>query len=146
MSLELRERVVACGFKRSVAALGCGTFRGERSERDPLVRPQKSDRQSGCEAARRGPVLGADRRAEGADPALVDEQDDMTLAGCRHIWRSGDIASASGRCGASLAAMALLGKRTARAAERLDILKRRRDGFVSQPDLDPQRLVFIDET
>jgi transposase len=30
--------------------------------------------------------------------------------------------------------------------ERPDILKRRRDWFETQPDLDPQRLVFIDET
>jgi transposase len=30
--------------------------------------------------------------------------------------------------------------------ERPDILKRRRDWFEAQPDLDPQRLVFIDET
>lgn len=39
-------------------------------------------------------------------------------------------------------------KKTAHAAEqeRPDILKRRRDWFESQPDLDPQRLVFIDET
>jgi transposase len=30
--------------------------------------------------------------------------------------------------------------------ERPDLLKRRRDWFEAQPDLDPQRLVFIDET
>jgi hypothetical protein len=30
--------------------------------------------------------------------------------------------------------------------ERADVLKRRRDWFEAQPDLDPQRLVFIDET
>lgn len=39
-------------------------------------------------------------------------------------------------------------KKTAHAAEqdRPDILKRRRDWFESQLDLDPERLVFIDET
>jgi transposase len=39
-------------------------------------------------------------------------------------------------------------KKTAHAAEqdRPDILKRRRDWFDSQPELDPERLVFIDET
>lgn len=44
--------------------------------------------------------------------------------------------------------MGSLGKKTAHAAEqeRPDILKRRRDWFESQPDLDPQRLVFIDES
>ncbi|MCW4578931.1 hypothetical protein NO221_00700 [Gluconacetobacter entanii] len=30
--------------------------------------------------------------------------------------------------------------------EREDILKRRQDWFDSQPDLDPNRLVFIDKT
>jgi len=41
-----------------------------------------------------------------------------------------------------------LEKKTAHAAEqeRPDILKRRRDWFEAQPDLDPQRLIFIDET
>lgn len=39
-------------------------------------------------------------------------------------------------------------KRTAHAQEqdRLDVLKRRQDWFEAQPDLDPERLVFIDET
>jgi transposase len=39
-------------------------------------------------------------------------------------------------------------KKTAHAAEqdRPDILKRRRTWFEGQPDLDPERLVFIDET
>jgi len=39
-------------------------------------------------------------------------------------------------------------KKTAHAAEqeRPDVLKRRQDWFDSQTDLDPERLVFIDET
>lgn len=39
-------------------------------------------------------------------------------------------------------------KKTAHALEqeREDVLKRRQDWFDLQPDLDPQRLVFIDET
>jgi hypothetical protein len=39
-------------------------------------------------------------------------------------------------------------KRSAHASEqeRPDVLKRRRDWFDAQPDLDPARLVFIDET
>ncbi|AHI24956.1 transposase [Komagataeibacter xylinus] len=39
-------------------------------------------------------------------------------------------------------------KKTAHAAEqdRPDVLKRRQDWFNAQPDLDPDRLVFIDET
>lgn len=40
-----------------------------------------------------------------------------------------------------------LSKKTAHALEqeRLDLLKRRQDWFDGQPDLDPSRLVFIDE-
>ena len=39
-------------------------------------------------------------------------------------------------------------KKTAHAAEqdRPDILTRRQEWFDAQPDLDPERLVFIDET
>ena len=39
-------------------------------------------------------------------------------------------------------------KRTAHAAEqdRPDVVKRRRDGYERQVDLDPERLVFIEET
>jgi transposase len=44
--------------------------------------------------------------------------------------------------------MAGRSKKTAHALEqdRPDVLKRRQDWFEAQPDLDPQRLVFIDET
>lgn len=44
--------------------------------------------------------------------------------------------------------MAGRSNKTAHALEqdRLDVLKRRQDWFESQPDLDPERLVFIDET
>ena len=39
-------------------------------------------------------------------------------------------------------------KKTARASEqhRVDVLRRRRAWFEAQPDLEPERLVFIDET
>lgn len=39
-------------------------------------------------------------------------------------------------------------KKTAHAEEqdRPDVLKRRREWFAAQPELDPERLVFIDET
>ncbi len=58
------------------------------------------------------------------------------------------IASELARSGASSIAAASRGKKTAHASEqdRPDILKRREDWFEGQPDLDPERLVFIDET
>jgi len=52
------------------------------------------------------------------------------------------------RCGVSSRIIRSQGKKTAHAAEqdRPDILTRRQEWFDAQPDLDPERLVFIDET
>jgi transposase len=57
-------------------------------------------------------------------------------------------ASASARCGGSSPGAGSRGKKTAHAEEqeRPDVLKRRRDWFAPQPELDPERLIFIDET
>jgi transposase len=54
----------------------------------------------------------------------------------------------SARCGVSSRVIRSHGKKTAHAAEqdRPDILTRRQEWFDAQPDLDPERLVFIDET
>jgi transposase len=59
------------------------------------------------------------------------------------VWRQ-----ASRRSGGSFSGTGSRVKKTAHAAEqdRPDILKRRWDWFESQPDLEPDRLVFIDET
>jgi len=56
--------------------------------------------------------------------------------------------SGSVRCTASSCATASLGKKTGHAIEqdRPDVLRQRRHWFDSQLDLEPQRLVFIDET
>jgi transposase len=58
------------------------------------------------------------------------------------------IASASAHCGGSSPATTSPGKKTAHASEqdRPDIKERREAWFESQLDLDPSRLVFIDET
>jgi len=55
---------------------------------------------------------------------------------------------ASGPSSVSSCVTALRAKKTAHAAEqdRPDILRRRRDWFEGQLDLEPERLVFIDET
>ncbi len=54
----------------------------------------------------------------------------------------------TGRCGVSSCVTGSHEKKTAHAAEqnRADILKQRWEWFDNQPDLDPDRLVFIDET
>jgi len=56
--------------------------------------------------------------------------------------------SGSGRCGGSSIVGVSASKKTAHAAEqdRPDVAQRRRAWRESQPDLDPARLVFIDET
>jgi transposase len=56
--------------------------------------------------------------------------------------------SATARCSASSPGTGSRAKKTAHASEqdRPDILKRREAWFEAQPDLDPERLVFIDET
>jgi len=56
--------------------------------------------------------------------------------------------SASPRCGGSSTGTASHAKKSAHAVEqdRPDILRRRWAWFEEQPDLDPDRLVFIDET
>jgi hypothetical protein len=55
---------------------------------------------------------------------------------------------ATGRYSGSSAATASRAKKTGHATEqdRPDVLKRRQDWFDGQIDLDPERLVFIDET
>lgn len=52
-----------------------------------------------------------------------------------------------GRCRGSSAARTIAGKKTAHAAEqdRPDVLAAREAWFEAQPDLDPERLVFIDD-
>lgn len=67
LSLDLREPRRRSDFRRNVVAAG-GSVRGERGERDPLVRSQPPEELSGSEAARRRPALGADQSAEGSDP------------------------------------------------------------------------------
>ena len=94
---------------------------------------------------------GGDRRSgriEGAAAFLlakVEETPDITLAELQALptCRSGPA-----RCGGSSIAMGSALKKTAHAAEqeRPDVAARRLAWLESQPDLDPRRLVFIDET
>ncbi len=67
---------------------------------------------------------------------------------CKRCSPSAARRSGSGRCGVFRPASDHAQKKTAHATEqdRPDILKRREEWFDGQLDLDPERLVFIDET
>jgi len=70
------------------------------------------------------------------------------LSGSGRRWRIGVYGSGLVHSGGSSTATGSRAKKTAHASEqdRPDILKRRKAWFDSQLDLDPTRLVFIDET
>jgi hypothetical protein len=63
-------------------------------------------------------------------------------------WRNAASRPITPRCGGSSAATGSRAKKTADAAEqeRSDVLRRRKAWFDAQLDLDPDKLVFIDET
>jgi transposase len=129
LSVDLRERVVAAvsdGLSRRAAAA-----RG-----DP-------------EAAGRRSALGEDRGICAADPGHDGED-----PGC-HVGRASRGAGRARHRRWRRHAVALLRasadhakKKTAHACEqdRPDVLTQREAWFEGQPDLDPQKLVFIDET
>jgi hypothetical protein len=78
----------------------------------------------------------------------VTAEPDITLAELRDLLKRHGIRSASRRSGASSSAERSRLKKTARAAEqrRGDINAAREEWFEGQIDLDPERLIFIDET
>ena len=67
---------------------------------------------------------------------------------CRRAWPNAARRWASARYIAASPVTGSRGKKTGHASEqdRLDVLKRREEWFEGQLDLDPERLVFIDET
>ena len=98
---------------------------------------------------------GGDRRSgriEGAAAFLlakVEETPDITLAELQALLKERDLSVGTGTVWQnSSIAMGSALKKTAHAAEqeRPDVAARRLAWLESQPDLDPRRLVFIDET
>ncbi|MFQ6018870.1 MAG: IS630 family transposase [Kiloniellaceae bacterium] len=150
LSNDLRHRVVSAvdgGMTRRAAAERFGVAAST------AVRWVHQWRQTGSVEPR---PQGGDKRSHRIEvhadeiQALVEETPDMTLAeiaahleaahGLRvalsTVWRFFE------RRGVTLS------KKTAHASEqeRPDVARRRRAWFEAQPDLDPERLVFIDET
>ena len=81
--------------------------------------------------------------------ALVDAACDITWTRCRRDFARSKVCRwASGRYAGSSRARTTRGKKTAHAAEqdREDVAAAREAWFEAQPELDPARLVFIDET
>ncbi|HUF44944.1 MAG TPA: IS630 family transposase [Aestuariivirgaceae bacterium] len=99
-------------------------------------------------------ALGGDRRSGRIEAhgelilSLIDEMPDITLAELRARLAENGIAVAVSTLWRFFKRRGIAQKKTAHAAEqdRPDVVKRRREWFEGQIDLDPERLVFIDET
>ena len=97
---------------------------------------------------------GGDRRSgriEGAAAFLlakVEETPDITLAELQALLKERDLSVGTGTVWRFFDRHGISFKKTAHAAEqeRPDVAARRLAWLESQPDLDPRRLVFIDET
>ncbi|MDJ0391060.1 IS630 family transposase [Roseomonas sp. E05] len=149
LSVDLRERVVAAVASGSSCRAAAARFGVSAAS---AVRWCALARQAGSVAP--GP-LGGDRRSARLEAhaalilSLVDRKSDISLVeiraglaemgvavGIASLWRFFDRHRITRK------------KKSAHAAEqdRPDILRRRWAWFEDQPDLDPDRLVFIDET
>jgi hypothetical protein len=127
--------------------VGAGALRGKPRERDPLGRPASADRQRG------GAADGRTRRAALAGPrewllARIAEKSDLTLAVLAAELRGRGVAVAISVVWRFFRAEGTSFKKSLRAAEqdRPDVARRRDRWRQHQKRLDPQRLVFIDET
>jgi len=149
LSDDLRSRVIAAveaGLSRRAAAerFGIGIATAIRWVRafcasgSIQARPKGGDLRSHRIEAYRDVILGA--VAARVDIILVELAEMLRRDHGLHVapstvWRLLD-----------RHAMTIKKPRTAREQDRPDVLARRRAWFDAQPDLDPQRLVFIDET
>ncbi len=117
---------------------------GERGKRDPLAATGRSARHAGSQAAGRRPSCGQDRCAPQPSSWMRSRRRTTSRwSSCKRcspvgigtLWRFFDRQDHAQ-------------KKTAHATEqdRPDIVKRREEWFDGQLDLDPERLVFIDET
>ncbi|MEO0360493.1 MAG: IS630 family transposase [Pseudomonadota bacterium] len=149
-SMDLRERVISaieCGLSRRAAADRFGVsissavrwMARHQEEGDVRARPQGGDHRSGRIEAHARFLLGAiedapDITLEELRARLCDERGEQVAVSTLHRFFR--------RHGISFK------KKTAHASEqeRDDVAARREAWFALQPDLDPTRLVFLDET
>ena len=149
LSDDLRRRVVTAvdgGMLRRGAAKRFGSapstaikwVRAWRLTGSHRPRPQGGDRRSQRIEARAETVL-----------ALVEETPDMTLAEiAAHLESAHGLRVSQSTVWRSFHRRGITFKKTAHANEqqRPDVLRRRQAWFETQPDLDPESLVFVDET
>jgi transposase len=149
ISVDLRTRVIAAvegglsrraAAKRFVVAVASAVrwVRVWRESGATLAKPQGGDKRSQRIEAYRDVILGT-----------IASQVDMTLVELSEMLRSEhDAVFAPSTIWRSLDRHATTLKKTAHASEqeRPDVVARRRAWFRAQPDLDPERLVFINET
>jgi len=128
---------------------GGGAFWCQRIECDPLAGAAPIGWRCASEAARRRSVVASYRAARRPHPGSACRDARHHPAGAEGaagaVWRAVERRRALALLQASQADAQ---KKTAHASEqdRPDVLRRREDWFESQLDLDPERLVFIDET
>ncbi|WP_425416454.1 IS630 family transposase [Oricola indica] len=149
LSLDLRTRVLAAvagglshrqaGERFGVSAASVSRWRTrEREQGDPRPKALGGDRRSGRIDACKGLILSLLKET----PDITIQEMRQALAARGHVFGFGTIQRFFKRHRITRK------KRPAHASEqdRPDILKRRRTWFNDQIDLDPARLVFIDET
>ena len=149
LSVDLRERVVAAvtaGSSCRAAAVRFGVSAAS------AVRWAALTRKVGSVAP--GP-LGGDRRSAQTEAhaalilRLIDQKSDMTLKEIRAELAKAGVSVGIGTLWRFFDRHRMTRKKRLRMPteqDRPDVLKRRWDWFEAQPDLDPDRLVFIDET
>ena len=149
LSNDLRHRVIAAvdeGMSRRAAA---GRFGVSASA---AIKWVQQWRRTGSVDPRR---QGGDKRSHRIEAhaeeilGLVDETPDMTLAEiAAHLERAHGLDVAQSTVWRFFERRGITLKKTAHASEqhRPDVARRRQAWFEAQPDLDPERLVFIDET
>ncbi len=129
-----RQAAARFGVSVSSAIRWVGAWRDRGEIR---ARPQGGDRRSGRIEAQAGFLLGQ-----------VDQRPDVTLAELQALLFERGVAVGIATVWRFFERRGLSFKKTAHAAEqdRPDVAARRLAWLTRQPDLDPCRLVFIDET
>jgi transposase len=146
LSLELRVLAAVAGGSThrqaaerfGVSAASVSRWRArEREQGDARPKPSGRDRRSDRIEAHKATIL-----------SVLDETPDITIEELRQALGEKGLAFGFGTIRRFSRATRSRAKKTAHASEqdRPDVLKRRQAWFESQFDLDPDRLVFIDET